>query len=562
MGGLLQTLRNLGPSRLAAIGGAAVVLLGLMIFLATHFSSPTYGLLYANLSMKDSGAVAQKLDALGVPYQLRGDGTTILAPIDQVPRLRLSMAQDGLPHDGSIGYELFDKPEGLGTTDFVQNINEMRALEGELERTIDLIDSIDSSRVHLVLPQHELFSRQTQDPSASIMLKVHGDAGLSRGQVVAIQNLVATAVPGLKPYRISIVDQNGNLLAKGTGDPSDSLDAESDTDQQRIAYENRLAHSIEELLMPTLGDGHVRVDVSADMDFDKVTTDSETYDPNGQVVRSTQSVTDNNSSNDDSNGDQPITVQTNLPDGQQTQGANSGSGSASKDVRDEETTNYEISKSSTTQTREAGVVKRLSVAVLVDGTYTYDKNGQPIYHALTKDQKDSVTALVQSAIGYDKARGDQVQVINLPFTSEESITPTEPTIIFGLNKTDLFRIFETLVLAIVALLVLLLVVRPLVNRGLEAMRESNADRFGDGGLLAAGMPAGALTGPNLNALTARAGVGQAVEPEEEEEEIMVDISKVEGRVKASSMRKIGEIVDKHPEEAVAIIRNWMYRGGP
>lgn len=556
MGGLLQTLRNLGPARLAAIGGAAVVLLGLMIFLATRFSNPTMGLLYANLSMKDSGAVAQKLDAMNVPYQVRGDGT-ILAPADQVPRLRLSMAQDGLPHDGSIGYELFDKPEGLGTTDFVQNINQMRALEGELERTIDLIDSIDSARVHLVLPQHELFSRNTQEPSASILLKVAGNAELSRQQVAAIQNLVATAVPGLKPYRVSIVDQNGNLLARGTDDPSQGLDVISDTDQQRTAYENKLSRSVEELLSRSLGDGHARVDVTADMDFDKVTTDSEVYDPNGQVVRSTQTVSDNNTSSDNS-ADQAISVQTNLPDGQQTQGGGSN-GSASKDVRDEETTNYEISKNSTVQTREAGVVKRLSVAVLVDGTYTYDKDGQPVYHPQSADDMKKIQALVESAIGADKKRGDQVQVVNMQFASAENITPIEPAIIFGLNKTDLFRIFETLVLAIVALLVLLLVVRPLVNRGLEAMRESQADRFGDG-LMPAGS-AGALTGPNLAALTARGGAVAPIEEEEEEEEIMVDISKVEGRVKASSMRKIGEIVDKHPEEAVAIIRNWMYRGG-
>jgi len=556
VGSLLQTLQKLGPVRLGAIGVALVVILGFFIFVATRLTSPSLGLLYGDLDVKDSAQVVSKLDGMGVPYEIRGGGSSILVPQDQVARLRLTMAETGIPHGASIGYEVFDKPEGLGTTNFVQGINEMRALEGELERTIGTISIIENARVHLVLPKRELFTRDRQEPSASIVLKVRGNSTLAKGQVAAIQNLVSTAVSGLKPNRISIIDQNGNLLARGTDDPNQALGGSSTAEEQRVAYENRLSRSVEEMLDRSIGYGHVRVDVNADMDFDKVTTNQESFDPDGQVVRSTQTMTEANQDSDA--GDQPVTVQTNLPDGQATQGG-AGSGTKSKHNRNEETTNYEISRKTTVQTREAGVVRRLSVAVLVDGTYKLNADGVHDYQARSPEELAQLTKLVQSAIGYDEKRGDKVEVVNMRFAAPADEAPEAPAIFMGLNKADLFRAAETLVLAIVAVLVILLVIRPLVTRALETARETALAQqralaeqsMGGSAALAGPMGMGALTGPG--------GPGTGLAEMEMEEESMIDISQVEGRVRASSMKKIGEIVDKHPEEAVAIIRSWMYQ---
>jgi flagellar M-ring protein FliF len=556
VGSLVQTLQKLGPVRLAAIGVALIAIIGFFIFVATRLTSPSMGLLYGDLDVKDSAQVVSKLDGLGIPYEIKGDGSSILVPQDQVARLRLTMAETGIPHGASIGYEVFDKPEGLGTTNFVQGINEMRALEGELERTIGTIAVIENARVHLVLPKRELFTRDRQDPSASIVLKVRGNSSLGKGQVVAIQNLVATAVSGLKPNHISIIDQNGNLLARGTDDPNEALGGSSTAEEQRVAYENRLSRSVEEMLDRSIGYGHVRVDVNADMDFDRVTTNQESYDPDGQVVRSTQTSTEQNLDSDA--GDQAVTVQTNLPDGQTTQGG-AGSGTKSKHSRSEETTNYEITKKVTSQTREAGVVRRLSVAVLVDGTYKLNADGVHDYQARPPEELEQLTKLVRSAIGYDEKRGDKVEVVNLRFAAPADEAPEAPAIIMGLNKADLFRAAETLVLAIVAVLVILLVVRPLVTRALETARETALAQqralaeqaMGGAGALAGPMGMGALAGPS--------GPGTALAEMDMDEESMIDISQVEGRVRASSMKKIGEIVDKHPEEAVAIIRSWMYQ---
>ena len=557
MGSFLQTLQKLGPARLGAIAVALIFVVGFFIFVATRLTTPSMGLLYGDLDVKDSAQVVAKLDAMNVPYELRGDGTSILVPQDQVARLRLTMAETGIPHGASIGYEVFDKPEGLGTTNFVQGINEMRALEGELARTIGTISVVETARVHLVLPKRELFTRDRQEPSASIVLKIRGNTTLAKGQVAAIQNLVATAVSGLKPNHISIIDQNGNLLARGTDDPNQAFSGSSTAEEQRVAYENRLSRSVEDMLDRSIGFGHVRVDVNADMDFDKVTTNQESYDPDGQVVRSTQTMTEANQDNDA--GDQPVTVQTNLPDGQTAQGG-AGAGTKSKHNRNEETTNYEITKKTTSQTREAGVVKRLSVAVLVDGTYKPGEKGVRDYQARSPEELAQLTKLVQSAIGYDEKRGDKVEIVNLRFAAPDDEAAEPPAIFLGLNKADLFRASETLVLAIVAVLVILLVVRPLVTRALETARETALAQqralaeqsMGGADALAGPMGMGALTGPGGTPGTGLAAM-------DDMEESMIDISQVEGRVRASSMKKIGEIVEKHPEEAVAIIRSWMYQ---
>jgi flagellar M-ring protein FliF len=534
--------------RLGALGIVALLTLGFFGYLGNRVTSPNYALLYADLDLKDSGQIAQKLDALGIPYEIKAGGSGILVPNDQVAKLRMTMAEAGLPRGGSVGYELFDKSEGLGTSSFVQNINQVRALEGELARTISSLASVQSARVHLVLPRREAFQRDRQEPSAAIVLKLRGAERLSKGQVAAIRHLVAAAVPGLKPTEISVVDGEGNLLARG-GDENGLAGANAD--EARIAYENRLARTVEEMIERTVGPGKVRAEVHADMDFDRVTTSSETYDPDGQVVRSTQTVTEQNDQNDGT--DQAVTVANNLPDAQKP---GAGAAGRSKSARNEETVNYEISKKVTSHVREGGVVRRLSVAVLVDGVWALDKGGARQWQPRSAEDMKRIETLVRSAIGFDEKRGDRVEVVNLRFAGGEEVgTPSDAGLtLLGLEKNDLIRLAEGLVLLLVGLLVILLVVRPFLNRLAE-----NAPTLAPAGvpLLPDGTPAvaGALPAPPGTALAPSTGGGG----DESDEDSFIDISKVEGRVKKSSVKKIGEIVDKHPDEAIAILRQWMYQ---
>ncbi|MBX6367469.1 MAG: flagellar M-ring protein FliF [Rhodospirillales bacterium] len=547
MNGFIQSLRQLGPVRLGALGIVALLTLGFFGYIGTRVAAPTYSLLYADLDLKDSAQITQRLDALGIPYEIRGDGSGILVPSDQVAKLRMTMAEAGLPRGGSVGYELFDKSEGLGTSSFVQNVNQLRALEGELARTIASISTVQAARVHLVLPRREVFQRDRQEPSAAIVLKLRGAERLGKGQVAAIRHLVAAAVPGLKPAQISVVDGEGNLLARGG---EEAGFAGADADEARIAYENRLARTVEEMIERTVGPGKVRAEVRADMDFDRVTTSSEVYDPDGQVVRSTQTVTEQNDQSD--GADQAVTVANNLPDAQKPSESAAG---RTRSARSEETVNYEISKKVTSHVREGGVVRRLSVAVLVDGIWTLNKDGQRQWQPRPAEEMERIGALVRSAIGFDEKRGDRVEIVNLRFAGNEAVgtSSDDGLMLLGLDKNDLIRLVEGLALMLVGLLVVLVVVRPFLNRLAEA-----APALAPAGapLLPDGTPdvAGALPAPPGTALAPGAAPGAV-----EEEDPLIDISKVEGRVRKSSVKKIAEIVDKHPEETVAILRQWMYQ---
>lgn len=548
-----QALKNIGPGRIAVVGGVFLALIAFFIIFVTKFTSPGMDPLYSNLDTGDSTRITTQLQTLGIKYELKQAGKEILVPSTDVTRIRLQLAEQGL--GGSVlGYELFDSADSLGTTNFMQNVNYVRALEGELGRTIEAFNSVKGARIHLVLPKRELFSRQKQEPSASVFLRMRGSTRLSSEQVSSVQHLVAAAVPSLVPERISVVDNKGKLLAAGFED-EDSVGAiSSKIEEKNRILENRLSRTIEELLEKTVGFGRVRAEVHAEMDFDRVSTNEETYDPEGQVVRSTQSIEETASARD-AEGTPAVTVGTNLPDANTDSGDSQSSTSAEN--RTEETVNFEISKKVVNHIREAGTVKKLSVAVLVDYARELDADGNRTPTARSEDEMELLANLVRSAVGFDVDRGDSIEVINMEFRDfieeEEALE-----VFFGLGKNDLIRVSELLVLGIVALLVILLVVRPLISRAFEATSNAaSAAQAASERLLAdqaSGAPA--LAGPGGGSgVPAPSDAGG----EDEQFEELIDIDRVEGRVKASSVKKVGEIVEKHPEEALSIIRAWMYQ---
>lgn len=217
---IIELFQKLGPVRVAALIGTGFAIIGFFIFLATRMSAGSMALLYSDLDPSDSGAIIKELDQKNIPYQLKSGGSQILVASEQVLNLRMSLASSGLPGGGSMGYELFDKSQGIGTTNFVQNVNLVRALEGELSRTISSIQGVKGARVHLVLPRRQLFSREKQKPSASVVLQLIGSNRLDREQVSAIQHLVAAAIPDLDPTAIAILDNRGKLLARGQRGPA------------------------------------------------------------------------------------------------------------------------------------------------------------------------------------------------------------------------------------------------------------------------------------------------------------------------------------------------------
>lgn len=534
------------------IGVVTAGLIAFFAFLIMRVSQPAMGLLYSDLNIQEAGAIATQLEAMNLPFEIAGDGTQILVPQDEVLRARMALAQEGLPSGGSLGYELFDRTDNFGATSFVQNLNRTRALEGELARSIRTINGVTNARVHLVLPRRGVFENQTQEASASIVLKL--TRSLDRSQVRAIQNLVAAAVPDLSASRISIVDDKGELLASGSNDPTEVSQA-TESEEARRAYEDRLRHSIEGLVERFVGVGNVRAEVNADLDFDRLTSNIEEYDPDSQVARSVQSVSEvENSTRGQAD---TVSVVNNLPP---EDGGGTGRDQQSSE-RLEETTNFEITRTVTTKVREAGRVRKLSVAVLVNQIPETAPNGDVTFQPRPQQQLEQLEQLVRTAMGYDDQRGDELQLVSLPFTVQEQLdaAPLEEGFL-GMTRNELFRLGEIGVLAILGLLAILFVARPIVSR---VVRGAPA-----GGALAAS-GAHRLTGPDVIAaqsrgdggdLPAGADLAQLARPRSGIEE-MIDIARIEGQVKASSLTKIGEIVERNPNEAVAIMRNWLYQGG-
>lgn len=549
-----EVFKGIGAARIGAMAGVAAALTGFFLYVFGMIAEAPKAILFSGLEGREATTVITKLQALNIPYEQKGDGGTILIPADQVSKIRMQLAAEGLPSDG-VGYEIFDKTDTFGTTAFVQNVNRLRAIEGELARTIKSLDSIESARVHLVIPDRQIFARDNQPPSASVVVKTR--TKLSRGQVNAIQHLVAAAVAGLVANNVALVDDKGELLAGG-GDGDNATGAAQE--ERTSSFEDRLRQRVENIVSSIMGPGHSRVQVAADMDFNRVTQTAETFDPDSKVVRSSQTVQQDSQSKDNRGG-AAVSVGNALP-GQAAPAAPPGDANTSATTRNEETINYEISKTTKTEVMDAGQVKKLSVAVVVDGIYTPGANGQRTYAPRSSDDMTKITALVRSAIGFDEKRGDQLQVTNMRFADIDT-GPEAPVAqpLLGIDSNIWFKLGQVLILSITALLVFLLVVRPMIRRLTTPMVAIA------GGVAAIAGPAGQAV-PQIGQSGGTAGQQQAhagqagasgSQPLATKAESMLDISQIDGQVRESTIRKVGDVVQAHPEEAMAILRTWMHQ---
>jgi len=564
--GFFNFVKSLGAARLAAMAAVTLTLIGFFSFLMIRMTAPQMVPLFTDLSVEDCAAIIKDLDRQAIPYQLKNDGAVVLVPKDNVARLRMKLAESGLPKGGGVGYEIFDKSDALGSTSFVQNINHLRALEGELARTISSLDRVQSARVHLVLPDRPLFSRDNTEASASIVLKVRGT--LEPQQVRAIRHLVATAVNGLKPERVSVVDETGRLLADGAGQ-SDPLEG-AGADERKAAYEKRLRQQVEAIVSSVVGPDHARVEITADFDLNRITQTTDKYDPDGRVVRSSQTREETSSLSENKGG--AVSVASELPGGAKTPG---DSGSSDQNRKSEEIVNYEISRTTKTEVTEAGRVNRISAAVLVDGIYSKNDKGEMVYQPRSKEEIDRIAALVRSAIGFDAKRGDQLEVVNLRFAEPPATPISEPTgwlSYVQFTKDDIMRFAEQGVMVVLGIVVLLFVVRPLVRRivtpegeGLGAAAVAGA--AGTAGVASAiGVTHVPAAPPAAGAAANHAGAGANIAIVGVDESVaisnrtaaMIDVAQVQGQVHAQSVQKVGELAEKNPHEAVAILRSWLH----
>jgi flagellar M-ring protein FliF len=555
-------LKTLGASRIIAMGAVTIALIGFFAFLIMRATAPQMTALFTDLSVEDSSAIIKDLERQGIPYEMRNEGAILMVPKERVTRLRMKLAEGGLPKGGGVGYEIFDKSDALGATSFIQNINHLRALEGELARTIRALDRVQAARVHLVLPERPLFSRDKAEPSASIVLKVRGS--LDATQVRAIRHLVASAVNGLKPQRVSVVDETGRLLADGS---AEATPGGITADERKAAFEKRLRDQVEAIVTSVVGPGRARVQLTADFDFNRITQTSDRFDPESRVVRSSQT-REEIMGNESKEGQ--VSVANELPGGQQQQQQQQ---QRDQNRKTEEIVNYEISRTTKTEVIEGGRINRISVAVVVDGNYTKNDKNELVYEPRSKEEIDRIAALVRTAIGFDAKRGDQVEVANLRLAETPSIPVAEPTgwmKYLQFTKDDAMRGIELAVMALLGLIVLFFGVRPLVRRVLGPEPAPAAVGIvGPGGvLITAG---GTLPNPGVNVkggaggnITTTGGPNVALVGGDAQVNIsnrtsaMIDIAQVQGQVHAESVKKVGELAERNPNETVAIVRSWLH----
>lgn len=529
---VIQFFKDLSPVKLAMAVASVFLFLIFFAFFVYKFSFKSMVLLYSDLDLSDSNRIVQELENQRVSYELISGGTGIKVPEDQVLRLRVSMAQEGLPGKGSlVGYEIFDKEESLGSTSFLQNVKMLRALEGELIRTIESLDAVLKARVHLVIPKKELFSKERQDPRASVVLKMKGNRKLSKQQVDSVSNLVASSVPELELSNITIIDTNGKSLKLALQEDDMGYSAASN-DERKIAAESKLKRTIEDLLERTLGHGKVIAQVNLDMNFDREVTNSEIFDPDSAVVRSEQNIEERERSPAGGEDGMDASVANNIPGGGLEDGA---SGNFSTIERIDDTHNYEISKTVTSKIKDSGAIEKLSVAVLVDGVYKKDENGVNQYQSREESELEKIENIVKVAVGYNEDREDQVKVINMPFVNDVSEMDEED--LSDWFREELPNIVQTIVIAAVTLLVFVVVIRPIAMRAFD-MRNSESDLEQE--------LQGNLTKTQKDAA------------EEEAQDVMLNISKSMPKPATSNnTKKINDSAEQYPQETLMLLRKWL-----
>jgi flagellar M-ring protein FliF len=560
LNGLKEYLSQLGGRRLAFLGAGTAVFLAILLVAVIQIRTPDFALLKSNVEPADMQVITEKLTQAGVAYKLSPDGTAVLAPADKIAELNIALAEAQV--GGGIGNEILDQQSMLGTTSLQQQENYRRALEGELAKTIRAINSVRVARVHLVMPQKELFAQEKREPSASITLTTAGR--LPAEKVNAIRYLVSASVPDLQPGRISIVDQAGTLLARS--DTGTGADITGTLNERQAALETQMRQKIMSMLEQVLGSGRVDAKVNVELDVEQIRSEAELYNPDLQVVARSTNV-ERNDQNRASDPGGEVTVSKALPEEDATTSVTSTSSASSTETSEQ--VDYANSKTRTTTIRESGAVKRITVAVVVDGTYATVSDGSQTYAARSPAELEQLSELVRSAVGFDADRNDEVTVTNMRFMPPATdIAADTSGLPFGMTGSDIAKIAQTLILSLLGLLALLFVARPF-------LRKSDKDQniYGNGGETPQLMgPDGRLALPAPDEETAllleRAAQGDedalmllqhkrdAAEGRSNLE-AEIDIAQIQGRIKAAAMRKVGDVVERHPEESAAVIRKWM-----
>jgi flagellar M-ring protein FliF len=548
MKGLIDSIRKLGMARIAMLVGVTLGIIGAFVWL--EMQGPGKGrmtVLASDLDPQSAQQIAAELTGRKIPYRV--DGSQILVPDSDLANARSLLTVSGGSNGAITGYEIFDRGSDLAVTDFDQQVKLTRALEGELARTIVSVHGIIHARVHLVLPRREPFAHDRLHAQASVMLTVPGRQTLSTEAVQSVVNLVAAGVPGLRPQDVTVVDSNLHLLVQA-GDGNDPRTRSASEEEIRQRTEARLAQAVEAMLERSLGPGHVHAEASIRMNFDKVNETQERYDPDGSVVRSTQNVTSNNKTTDKTG---PVSLQNNLPN------ADAGAPvSGTQEGRQEETTNYEIGKTVRAIVHDQPQVERITLAVMVDGVDVVDADGKHTWKAREQPELDQIDKLVKSAVGFDEKRGDRLDIVSMPFVTTLEAAEAVPLARPGKANGDLVTFVQMIAFGVVGFGIIILTARS-IFAALNKQSPNLAIAGAAMGEIAGGGTSIGLTGPGQQG-SALLGIGHGgaeIGQASADEDDTMTMSNVQGQMRASSIRKVTQLVDQHPDTTLGIIRAWI-----
>lgn len=462
-----------------ALGGGIALVLAAMLAVWMWSQAPEYRVLFSNYSDRDGGAITASLDQMAVPYKFSEGGTAILVPAEQIHDLRLKLAAQGLPKGGNVGFELMENQK-LGVSQFLEQVNYQRSLEGELARSIQSLGSVSNARVHLAMPKPSVFVREQQKPTASVLLTLQPGRALDPGQVSAIVHLVASSVPELTIGNVTVVDQTGNLLS----DPT-KAGAGKQLDPNQLKYveqvQQNIIKQVESIIKPLVGEGNVRAEATAEVDFAQVDTAAEMYKPNSppepQAIRS-QQTSESSQPGAGASGipgalsNQPPGVNAAPVEGELAPNGAAAAGPTRKDA----TTNYEVDKTIRYEQRPMGGIKRLTVGVVVNYRRIVDaKTGKVTVRPLSSAEVTQINELVKQAMGYNQARGDTLNVTNAPFEGvdkpAEAVQPIEwwaDSANFPLFKEIARYVFVAAVIAFLYFRFLRPLLRPAIKKFDEA----------------------------------------------------------------------------------------------
>lgn len=564
----MNNLRSLGQARLAMLAGTGVAIVVALFVGMRLLLAPDFVQIYSGMNPGAAGAVVDTLEQAGFSVRLEDAGASVSVPAEDLPRARMALAEKGLPGDGTPGWELFDETSGLGMNSFLQRVNRLRALEGELARSIQTIQGVAAARVHLVLPEREAFTRERPEPTASVIVRGTGSRQISRRQARAIRALVAAAVPDLSASRVAVLSASGETILAEEGDGTSEITLQS----VRTGIEERMASNIAALLSARVGAGNARVQVSVDLSSERQVIRQQSFDPSQQVIRSTETREETREDRKTAGGE--VGVANNVPaELAGNQAGNAIDGKSSESTR--EIVNYEIGKTESETILEPGQVERVSVAVLVNGIYNVADDGSVDYAERDPAELARLEGLIKSAVGFDAARGDVVSVDSLRFM-DYSMDVGEPAglSIGQLISTNFMAIMRGLLSLALVGAVLIFGVRPLLKQvremspsmqlagagapvGLGDATPDTPRIASDSATPAAGgtTPAIGQNGSNVGKPAPAARTGTVLPPESPQD--VVQVASVSGGVQRGWIDVVGEVIESHPEESLRVVKSWL-----